>query len=81
VLGELRRRSRTRYVPPFARALVSLGLGEREATLEALERAVEERDVRLTFLAVEPRWDPLRSHARFRKVYERVGLPETTRVS
>ncbi len=81
VLGELRRRARASYVPPFARALVSLGLGEREATLEALEVAVEERDVRLTFLAIEPRWDPLRSHPRFRKVYERVGLPEPRQVS
>jgi adenylate cyclase len=76
VLGELERRARAHYVPPFARALVWLGLGEREAALEALEKAVEERGVRLTFLAIEPRWDPLRNDARFREVYERVGLPD-----
>ncbi len=81
VLGELKRRARAHYVPPFARALVWLGLGERDAALEALEEAVEERDVRLTFLAVEPRWDVLRNDPRFRKVYDRVGLPETRQVS
>lgn len=44
---------------------------------DALAEAVEERDVRLTFLGVEPRWDPLRKTAEFESIRQRVGLPIT----
>jgi TolB-like protein len=77
-LRELEQHARRRYVPPVHRALISLGLGERAAAMERLENAVEERDVRLTFLAVEPRWDPLRADPRFEKIYMRLGFPART---
>jgi TolB-like protein/Tfp pilus assembly protein PilF len=75
VLRELQTRARRRYVPPVHRALVHLGLADREGALDALEQAVEERDVRLTFLAIEPRWAPLLNAPRFERVRTRVGLP------
>jgi TolB-like protein/Flp pilus assembly protein TadD len=75
VLRELERHARRRYVPPLIRSLIWLGLAEHTAALEALENAAEERDVRLTFLAVEPRWDPLRTHPQFERLCRRVGLP------
>ncbi|HUI62771.1 MAG TPA: winged helix-turn-helix domain-containing protein, partial [Steroidobacteraceae bacterium] len=75
VLRSLESRSRRRYVPPVPRALVHLGLGEHATVLETLEEALQERDVRLTFLAIEPRWDPLRAHHAFDRVRERIGLP------
>lgn len=75
VLRELEQQSRRRYIPPVHRALISLGLGERGAALEELEKAVEERDVRLTFLAVEPRWESLRADPRFVAICKRLRLP------
>jgi len=36
-----------------------------------------ERDVRLTFLLVEPRWNPLREETRFQKIMSRLNLPPT----
>ncbi|MGC2421750.1 MAG: winged helix-turn-helix domain-containing protein [Candidatus Acidiferrales bacterium] len=75
LLREIERRARRGYVPPVHPSLVRLGLSESEAALDELERAVEERDVRLAFLAVEPRWDPLREHSRFEKISKSVGLP------
>lgn len=75
VLRDLEARARRHYVPPVHRAFVLLGLGERQGVFESLENAVEERDVRLTFLAIEPRWDPLRSAPQFESIRKRVGLP------
>lgn len=75
VLRELEALERHKYVPPVHRAFVLLGLGERRGVFEALEQAVEERDVRLTFLAVEPRWDSLRTSPQFESIRKRVGLP------
>ena len=75
VLRDLERKGKSLYVPPLHRSLAWLGLGESAAALEALQEALEERDVRLTFLAVEPRWDGLRPHPTFQRLLERVGLP------
>lgn len=74
-LNELEVLGRNRYVPPLHRALIHAGCGEKKATLDTLEEALEERDVRLTFLLVEPRWDWLRAEGRFQAVMERVNLP------
>jgi TolB-like protein/Tfp pilus assembly protein PilF len=76
MLRDLEVRSRSHYVPPIHRALISLGLGERTRMIDALAEAVAERDVRLTFLAIEPRWDELRGNKQFEDIRRRVGLPE-----
>jgi hypothetical protein len=46
--------------------IVYAGAGDSEAALGWLEKACEERDVWLTWLKVEPRFERLRTHARFR---------------
>lgn len=57
-------------------ATVCVGLGRAEEALEFLERAVECRDGWLTWLGVEPRFDPLRTDPRFRGILRRIGLPQ-----
>lgn len=74
VLEELRRLSGQRYVPPYNLAMVYHGLGERQEALAWLERAYEERDVLLTFAAVDPKWDNLRQDPRFQALLRRVGF-------
>ncbi len=74
VLEELRKRSAERYVPPYNIALVHNGLDERDDTLDWLEKAYEQRDVRMTFLKVDPKWDKLRSDSRFISLIKRMRL-------
>ena len=66
--------SRTRYVPPYAEALVALGLNEDDRVFACLERAYEVRDVHLVFLSVDPKWDRLRDMPRFGALLEGCGF-------
>jgi TolB-like protein/tetratricopeptide (TPR) repeat protein/class 3 adenylate cyclase len=74
VLEELKTLSNQHYIPPVNIALVYNGLGDRDEALSLLERACEERDVRLTLLKVDPRWDSLRGNPRFVAILKRIGL-------
>lgn len=78
--GILRRfessRAKGEYVDPFNVALVRMGLGERDAALDELERCASEGSVQNWILAPEPFFDPLRADPRFRGVLQRLRLPE-----
>lgn len=74
VLEELLQVSTTRYVPPYAFAVVYYGLDERERALNYLEKGYAEKDVRMVFLKVEPMWKNLRSDSRFISLLKRMGL-------
>jgi tetratricopeptide (TPR) repeat protein len=74
VLEELKTLSDQHYIPPVNIALVYNGLGERDEALSLLERACDERDVRLTLLKVDPRWDSFRGNPRFVAILKRIGL-------
>jgi serine/threonine protein kinase/tetratricopeptide (TPR) repeat protein len=75
VLEELDRLSKVRYVPPYSRSIVHVGLGERAEALELLEQACEERNTWLILLGVEPLFNSLRQEFRFRNVLDVIGLP------
>jgi len=74
VLEMLEDASLNRYVPPYAIALISLGLRDDEKVFEWLERAYAARDVHLVFLPVDPKWDRLRAEPRFGGLLERCGF-------
>jgi TolB-like protein/Tfp pilus assembly protein PilF len=74
VLRTLEAVSHERFVPPYAMALVHLGLHDADAALAALERALDVRDVHLMFLPVDPKWDPLRQDPRFTALVARCGF-------
>ena len=74
VLEELKTLSNQHYIPPYNIALVYHGLGQQSEALALLEKACEERDVRVTLLRVDPRWDSLRSNPRFVAILKRIGL-------
>jgi TolB-like protein/DNA-binding winged helix-turn-helix (wHTH) protein/Tfp pilus assembly protein PilF len=77
VLSALETASRTKYVPPYAMALVNAGLNEREPAFEWLNRAYDARDAHLIFLTVDPKWDALRSDPRFDALLARCGFSQT----
>jgi adenylate cyclase len=74
-LKELKLLAKKKFVPPLHRALILAGAGEKTGALDELGEALVERDVRLTFLRVEPRWNPLREEPRFQKIMARLNLP------
>ena len=56
---------RGRYLPPYAKALIHAGLGDRDAMFAALDQAYVARDVHLIYLPVAVCWDPYRADPRF----------------
>ncbi len=75
LFDELRNLSKQRYVSSYDLALASLGMGETDGAFALLARAVEERSPRVAFLGVDPRFDALRSDARFKELMIRTGRP------
>jgi TolB-like protein len=63
-------------VSPAELAILYVGLGDKEAALESLERAYQAHDLQMQFLKVDPHYDALRSEARFQDLMRRVGLPQ-----
>jgi DNA-binding winged helix-turn-helix (wHTH) protein/TolB-like protein/Tfp pilus assembly protein PilF len=74
-LHELEVRAQTQYVPAYYIAVVHLGLGNAPATMRWLERAYNQRDPHLVFLAVDPKWDVLRQQPEFASVMAKLRLP------
>jgi len=74
LLAELLKASSERYVSLYNIALIYNGLGDRDQALAWLERAYQQRDQRMTFLKVEPKWNNLRSDPRFQDLLRRVGF-------
>jgi DNA-binding winged helix-turn-helix (wHTH) protein/tetratricopeptide (TPR) repeat protein len=76
VLEELLQLSSERYIPPYHLALAYNGLDEPDKTLACLERGHKERDPKMVFLKVEPKWDNLRRDPRFVDLMRRVGFAQ-----
>ncbi len=74
VLEGLTRQSNERYVPPYYFALIYNGLGDTEKAISWLERGVEQRDSKMVFLKVEPKWNNLRSDPRFVNILRKMNL-------
>ena len=75
VIEELKQLSQSRYIPPYNFALVYAGLGENAAALDYLEKAFTEKDVRMVFLKIEPKWNQLRAEPRFKDLLRRMNFP------
>jgi len=73
-LTELRSFAQNHYVPAYNFAMIYNGLDEKDQALAYLERSLEEREVQITFIKIDMRWDELRSDPRFQEIMRRVGL-------
>jgi len=76
VLAELRSAAERAYVRPVDVARVHLGLGERDAALEELEKALHEGGNWLNYLHLDPGFAELRGSARFASLLERRFSPD-----
>ncbi|HSQ19808.1 MAG TPA: hypothetical protein VLR92_05480, partial [Blastocatellia bacterium] len=68
--------STQRYVSPYNIAMIYNGLGARDKMLAWLERGYQQRDPRMVFLKVEPKWNNSRDDPRFQDLLRRVGFPQ-----
>ena len=78
VLRLLEARSKERYVPPYAFALVHAGLGDTASVFAWLDKAYADRDVHLMYLTVDAKWDPYRADPRFQALIARCGFTTST---
>lgn len=74
MLRALEAAAQSRYIPPYATAVIHAGLGEQASALAALDRAYEARDMHLIYLPVDPIWDPYRGDSRFEALLLRCGF-------
>ncbi len=72
VLDHLSELSKQEYVPPFHKAIICVGLGEKDQAFEWLEKAYEEQFI--IAIRVNPVYDPLRSDPRFADLLRRMNL-------
>lgn len=77
VLRDMETRDSAGYMPATSLAATHNALGHTDAALSLLERAYEERDVRMTFLTVDTRWSNLRGQPRFRALARRMNLADS----
>ena len=73
-LQDLERRAAAQYVPASSIASVHNALGQEQAALDDLERALLAHDIRMAFLKVDARWNNLRDKPRFKAMASKVGL-------
>jgi TolB-like protein/DNA-binding winged helix-turn-helix (wHTH) protein/Flp pilus assembly protein TadD len=71
VLGTL---AQTRYVPPSYKAIVYIGLGDKDQAFTWLDQSYQDRSEHMLYLKMEPLVDPLRNDPRFASLLKRVGL-------
>ncbi len=72
VLAEMLEISKTRGMPPSHIAIAYNGLGDTERAMEWLEKGFTERDPKMAFLKVDPKWNNLRSTPRFIELMKRM---------
>jgi hypothetical protein len=73
--------SQSRHVSSYWRSIACLGLDRIDDALDWIEKACEEHDVWLVWLKAEPRFDAIRSDARFDRALRELGLRSRVRAN
>ncbi|HEV2835878.1 MAG TPA: winged helix-turn-helix domain-containing protein [Pyrinomonadaceae bacterium] len=74
VLNDLEQLQEQRYVSPYTVAAIYAGLGDQDQAFKWLDKAVEERDIWLMNLKVDPVFAKLRSQRKFTDTLARIRL-------
>jgi len=74
VLVDLQQLQDQRYVSPYTVAAIYTGLGDKDQAFKWLETAVEERDIWLMNLKVDPVFAKLRPERKFTDILARIRL-------
>jgi len=76
IVDAYKRLSAREYVDSYLIAGVYSALGDKDQAFSSLERAREEHSGGLTFLKVDPFWEPLRSDPRFQDLLRKMNFPQ-----
>jgi len=74
VIDEIKEIQTRKYAAPFNLAMVYAGLGQKNETLEWLEKAYDDHSMWLIFVNTYPIFDFLRADARFQDLVRRMGF-------
>jgi len=74
IVNELMKVNRTKYVPYYRLAEVYFALNEKDRGFQLLEKAFEERDIRMPFLNVEQSFEKVRSDQRFKTLLKKMNF-------
>ncbi len=74
ILDRLQERAKEQYVPSYWIGLIYVGFGDKDRAMDWMEKAYDERSAWLAWMNVEPRFDPLRSEARFKALASKIGF-------
>jgi TolB-like protein/Flp pilus assembly protein TadD len=74
--AEIKEREKAGFVSAYDKALINLGLGDREQATDWLEEAYKERSYWLIYMQVDPAIDPLRTSPRFAELLKKVVGPD-----
>jgi serine/threonine-protein kinase len=74
ILRKLEERASREHVPALSFAFVHLGLGNIDQAFEWLQQALDRRDEEVVYLAVDPRFDGVRSDPRFTRILRQMKL-------
>jgi DNA-binding winged helix-turn-helix (wHTH) protein/Flp pilus assembly protein TadD len=73
-LEELAEMSQRRYVSPYWKSVVCVGIGAHDLALQALNECWEQHDVWLILLRVDPRLDPIRDNTQFCRLLKQINF-------
>jgi hypothetical protein len=76
ILAELEQLATKQYVTAANFAKIYIGLGEDDKAIDELEKACNERAVRLAWVLVDPAFKHLHNDDRYQEICRRSGLPE-----
>jgi len=74
MLDRLQELSETTYVSPYYSALIYIGLNETDQAFKWLEKANEAGEPWLCLFNVDPIFDKLRPHPRYRALVQKIGM-------
>jgi TolB-like protein/Flp pilus assembly protein TadD len=73
ILARLNEEAKAQYVPPYALALVQIGLGDKNRAIKELEHAYQEHQTNYLFaIKVDPMLDGLRGDPRFEALVQKI---------
>jgi serine/threonine-protein kinase len=79
ILNKLEEAGENKYVRNYLYALVYVGLGEKEKAIEYLEKGSDNSEsADLTWIKVDPMFDPLRNEPRFRQLVAKLFREESS---
>ena len=74
IVDRLIQQAATQFVPAAHIGIAAIGAGDADAAFLWLERGYDERSQALTFLKIDPLFDPLRADPRFLPLMRKVGF-------